>query len=344
MVCKNCVVTALSYTIKFEGSQNIALLPLVSTHLARRGFKAGIRDRKIKIGEAGAKEFLDFSEDILDMHELTFCVDDGPWRPLSEMREILATSWIDELLQASAVVSYSQPIVNRERQIIAYEILSRFVREDGSLIYPNEVFDAARTRGRLYALDRMCRMAAVRHAKVVDKKVFINFIPTSIYSPAHCLQSTEQLANTLGVDPDCFVFEVVESDDVADIAHLREILAYYKTKGFQYALDDVGEGFNTIERLTDLQPDYMKLDIGYVRGVHADAEKQRVAQLFLQKAQEVGATPLAEGVEDEADFAWLREAGYELFQGYLFGKPSAIPQRELPPLEVKRAYKKTLEA
>src|SRR5574344_1670832 len=106
MVCKNCVVTALSYTIKFEGSQNIALLPLVSTHLARRGFKAGIRDRKIKIGEAGAKEFL-------DMHELTFCVDDGPWRPLSEMREILATSWIDELLQASAVVSYSQPIVNR---------------------------------------------------------------------------------------------------------------------------------------------------------------------------------------------------------------------------------------
>ncbi|CAM5495904.1 Diguanylate phosphodiesterase OS=Lysinibacillus sphaericus OX=1421 GN=LS41612_16490 PE=4 SV=1 [Lysinibacillus sphaericus] len=155
------------------------------------------------------------------------------------------------------------------------------------------------------------------------------FIPTSIYSPEFCLQTTVQLANQLGIDPNQFVFEVVESDKVDDIEHLKSILNYYKQKGFQYALDDVGEGYNTLEMLADLKPQYMKLDIKYVQGVSGNSEKQAVAKQFLAKAFEVNAISLAEGIESRADFEWLKENGYQLFQGYLFGKPSMHPQRKL---------------
>lgn len=55
----------------------------------------------------------------------------------------------------------------------------------------------------------------------------------------------------LKIDPNQFVFEVVESDKVEDLEHLKRILNYYNEKGFQYALDDVGECYSTLEMLSD---------------------------------------------------------------------------------------------
>ena len=86
----------------------------------------------------------------------------------------------------------------------------------GSMIYPNEIFTAAKKRGRLYALDRLCRMTAVRHSAGLNTKAFINFIPTSIYSPEFCLRSTVSLANELGIDPNQFIFEGVETEQDKD--------------------------------------------------------------------------------------------------------------------------------
>ncbi|PIB67791.1 EAL domain-containing protein, partial [Pseudomonas sp. 2822-17] len=103
------------------------------------------------------------------------------------------------------------------------------------------------------------------------------------------------------------------------------ILTYYQDRGFQYALDDVGEGFSTMDLLEDIKPHYMKLDMKFVQGVAEDVTKQNTALKFLMKAQELGATPLAEGVEYIEDFEWLKQRGYELFQGYLIGKPAPNP-------------------
>ncbi|MFP3361472.1 EAL domain-containing protein, partial [Planococcus sp. SIMBA_143] len=80
----------------------------------------------------------------------------------------------------------------------------------------------------------------------------------------------------------------------------------------QYALDDVGAGYSTTEALDELKPHVMKLDMKYVDGVASDSAKQAVAQSFLEKAQAVGWTPLAEGIETEEDFLWLEAEGYEL--------------------------------
>jgi EAL domain-containing protein (putative c-di-GMP-specific phosphodiesterase class I) len=129
----------------------------------------------------------------------------------------------------------------------------------------------------------------------------------------------------LGIPFSQLVFEVVETESVDDIEHLKRILTYYRERGLHYALDDVGEGFSTIEVLEQLMPNYMKLDMKFVHGVSDDLTKQAAAKKFLSAALQVGAIPLAEGIEKKEDFEWLKEAGYELFQGYLFGKPNPIP-------------------
>lgn len=325
MACKNCLVVELQFEVQFQEKETIEL---VEQHLNRRGFSTNRQQNYLEMNEAAAHELYDFSKDFLQNAHIQFRSDQLDWQPLSKLEHVLHVQWIDDIIYRNAIVCYSQPIIDENGNIYGYEILSHFTREDGTLIYPNEVFAAAKARGRLYALDRLCRLAAVRYSANLTGKSFINFIPTSIYSPEFCLQSTIKLAKQLGIEPKRFVFEVVESEQVDDVQHLRNILSYYSEKGFQYALDDVGEGYSTLEMLADLEPHYMKLDMKYVQGVSQDFEKQQAARMFLQKALAVGATPLAEGIEEIEDFEWLKAHGYKLFQGYLFGKPSLVPVKK----------------
>lgn len=329
MQCNSCSVAALKFEIKLEGQTNLSALQIVIDHLKRREIEIVVKGNKLQMDEKGAREFLDFCRDLLDMDQGVFRINQEPWQPLEGMSRVFATEWIDEVIKNERLTCHYQPIVDVDEKIFAYEMLARFQNEDGSMIYPNEIFPAAKTRGRLYALDRVCRMTAVRYAAVLKgEKAFINFIPTSIYSPEFCLRSTIALSEQLGVNPKSLVFEVVETEKVDDLDHLKKILAYYKEKGFDYALDDVGEGYSTIEMLADLKPKYMKLDMQYVQNVATDKEKQRVAEKFLKKAIEIGSAPLAEGIETREDFDWLKQLGYQLFQGYYFGKPAASPLYE----------------
>lgn len=325
MPCNSCVVREYIYELQLQGNYNQTMHSEVVSHLQRTNHFVRQQDDNIFIKESGVRDFLDFCKDFLELDLVFFRIQDEEWRPITKVTTLLQTEWVDRVIHNEQVICYYQPIVNTEKDIIAYELLARFHAEDGSIIYPNEIFSAAKERGRLYALDRLCRLTAVKYAVQLNKKAFINFIPTSIYSPEFCLKSTVTLANELGLDPYQLVFEVVETEKVEDIEHLKSILTYYKEKGFQYALDDVGEGYSTIEMLLDLKPHIMKLDMKYVQGVTKDHYKQEVAKKFLQKAQSVGSTPLAEGIETQEEFEWFRQIGYELFQGYYFGKPSPEP-------------------
>ncbi len=329
MSCNSCAVTAINFEIKLEGQKNLSALQFIIDHLERRKIEVIQKGNKLQLDEQGAREFLDFCNDLLEMENVVYRINQEAWQPVEEMSAIFATEWIDDVIKNEQLVCHYQPIVDTSETIYAYEMLARFQSKDGSMIYPNEVFPAAKTRGRLYALDRVCRMTAVKYAAALNgKKAFINFIPTSIYSPEFCLRSTIELAERLDVNPKSLVFEVVETEKVDDLDHLKKILRYYRDRGFDYALDDVGEGYSTIELLADLKPRYMKLDMQYVFNVAEDKEKQKVAKRFLEKALEIGSIPLAEGIETYQDFEWLKQLGYQLFQGYYFGKPAASPLSE----------------
>jgi EAL domain-containing protein (putative c-di-GMP-specific phosphodiesterase class I) len=324
--CNNCQVKELKFEFKVNGDSNDCLLDSILKHLKRQNILVNAQENIFTIKESDVRDFIDFCQDHMDTSQVLFRISNQPWKPIVKIKEILDVQWIDEVIEKQLVICHFQPIVDVEHQVFAYELLARFPKEDGSMIYPNEIFSAAKARGRLYALDRACRMTAVKHAPAIkEKKAFINFIPTSIYSPEFCLKSTTTLAEELGINPAQLVFEVVETEKVEDIEHLKRILTFYKEKGFEYALDDVGEGYSTMEMLVDIEPNYMKLDMKYVHGVSEDVKKQAVARKFLEKALQVGSIPLAEGVEEREDLDWLKKIGYKLFQGYYFGKPSANP-------------------
>ncbi|WP_317616426.1 EAL domain-containing protein [Bacillus sp. HNG] len=331
--CRNCFPTSICYEIVIDGESNRNYIPDIIKQLKRNNMLIHEEKTSFLIKEEGIVELYDFFTDHLDTSSIRFRVDKEKWRPIHEVEELIQSQWIDKVIREQLVTCYYQPIVDVEGKVYGYEALSRFFDEVGNPIPPLEAYKAAKRRNRMYSLDRVCRMNAVQQSSLLNKKVFINFVPTSIYSPEHCLKSTVQLAQQLGIDPSNFVFEVVETEQVEDLEHLKRILLYYKEKGFNYALDDVGEGFSSIEVLRELAPNYMKLDMRYVQGVSEDKDKQETAKHFLKAAIQVGAIPLAEGIEEKEDFLWLRNMGYQLFQGYLFGKPSPHIHTDLHKVE-----------
>lgn len=322
--CNVCDPSDLNYQIKISGENNKNYFPDILLHLQRENLLVSYEDNVLIVKELVIQDLYDFFCDHLNLEDISFRIDNKEWKPIRQISETFDSKWIDQIILGELVQSYVQPIVDETEEVYGYEMLARFIKEEGQFYSPLEAFSAAKSRNRTYSLDRVCRMVAVRNAAFINKKVFINFIPTSIYSPEHCLKSTIELANKLRIDPSHFVFEVVETEQVEDLNHLKRILMYYKDKGFEYALDDVGEGFSTIEVLKELSPNYMKLDMKFVQGVATDSNKQETAVQLLKAAQQVSAIPLAEGIESRDDFTWLKNIGYKLFQGYLFGRPSAI--------------------
>ncbi|AST91035.1 MULTISPECIES: EAL domain-containing protein [Sutcliffiella] len=326
MGCQSCVIGEIYFEVKMEGQYNSKILERITSYLENHHSSIDQNNNTWKIKETVLKELFDFSKDMMDQRDIYFRIEsEQNWKSFHEAEAIFEQQWIDDVIKNELITFFFQPIITAKKEIFAYEMLARFRDEEGKIVSPSNIFRAAKERGRLYALDRVCRLNAIKASRAVDEKVFINFIPTSIYSPEYCLKSTVNLANSLGLNPSKFVFEVVETEKVDDIDHLKSILTFYKEKGFQYALDDVGEGYSTINLLADLKPHYMKLDLKYVQGVAETVEKQRVAEKFLKKALEIGSIPLAEGIENKEDFEWLKDIGYQLFQGYYFGKPSPKP-------------------
>lgn len=237
-----------------------------------------------------------------------------------------------DIINNESVTSYFQPILLAEdKSIFGYEALARGVKENGELMFPDELFSKSKRNDMDFRLDRLCRESALKTAAVkkITQKVFINFIPTTIYDPKFCLASTVKWAKQLEFDPKNIVFEVVETEQAKDAEHLKSILLYYRNQGYKIALDDVGEGYSGLNMLIDIKPDIIKVDRKIIDNIDKDAFKQSVYKALYDIAYNHGIEVLAEGIETPYELEFLESIGVDYLQGYYFAKPQAEPIRKL---------------
>ncbi len=242
--------------------------------------------------------------------------------------------WLKEMMEADRLTTHFQPIINTGNgRVFAYECLLRGIGEDGNLVAPGRIFEAAREAGMLFDLDRAARIKAIEEAARhdMDSYVFINFNPTSIYDPVYCLKSTMQAIERSGIDRSRIVFEVTESDEVRDTDHLYNTLAFYRNAGFKVALDDLGAGYSSLNLLARLRPDFVKLDMYLAHDVESDPYKAMVASRLMDLARDLEVRIVAEGIETEEQWRWFHNAGADFMQGYFFARPASPP----PVLDLK---------
>ncbi len=249
-------------------------------------------------------------------------------RPLATWCAQFMAKDLMEVLDNRRLVSHFQPIFKvSDLSLYAHEALIRGTRIDGSLIPPNVLFGQAREAELLFNLDRMSREIVLATAAQYEYfgRLFINFLPSAIYNPENCLSTTVELAKKYGFDFKNLTFEVVETERIADTAHLKHILDYYRAKGFRTALDDVGSGYSSLNLLASLAPNVVKIDRELIMNIDQEPLKQAIVGGILSMAKQTDITTLAEGVETEAEWQYIKSIGIDLVQGFYFARPAPEP-------------------
>ncbi|MBC7975822.1 MAG: EAL domain-containing protein [Myxococcales bacterium] len=245
---------------------------------------------------------------------------DSQFRPLS-CRDCLSGAGLDfEFTMAF------QPFVRTgTREVFGYEALVRGPNQESAAAILAKVDDSNR-----YRFDQACRVKAIHLATELGLRgtLSINFLPNAIYRPETCIRATLEAATELGFAKERLMFEVTEGEKVTDHAHLRNIFAEYKRQNFKTAIDDFGAGYAGLHLLADFQPDYIKLDMGLTRNVAQDPARRAIVSGIVVTCRMLQIGIIAEGVETEDEYAFLRGQGIELFQGYLFARPgfASLPE------------------
>lgn len=121
-------------------------------------------------------------------------------------------------------------------------------------------------------------------------------------------------------------FEITETSVPPNPATALDILARLRLKGFKLSIDDFGTGHSSLEQLQQLPFGELKIDLGFVLAAKSDHKSRVIVENSITLGRQLGLSVLAEGVEDEGCWNWLRASGCELAQGYFIAKPMPIDQ------------------
>jgi len=145
------------------------------------------------------------------------------------------------------------------------------------------------------------------------------------------LERVRERISAPGVDPSRLTVELTESSTLEDPALAETVARELDALGLKIALDDFGTGYSSLSRLRELPVTALKIDRSFMRDVPECPDAAAMVTAILQLARALGRTAVAEGVETEAQRAFLAAAGCPLAQGFLLGMP-APPDAVIRPI------------
>lgn len=246
------------------------------------------------------------------------------WDPLASSR-IREGALLERALQEQAFAFHYQPIVDVPAgRVIAYEALCRGTRPD--FRFPDVIFGAAERCDRVWDLGRVLRkIAADSAAAIADSDdasqamLFINVHPSDIDDPVFIEQA---LGGGMAHHAERVVFELTERAAISDYKRIKELFSILRRRGYRIAIDDLGSGYAGLTALAELEPEFIKFDMGLVRDIHLHPIKQRLLERMVEFAREIGATTISEGVECPEERDALLCTGAWAMQGYYFARPA----------------------
>ncbi|BCS87268.1 GGDEF domain-containing protein [Pseudodesulfovibrio sediminis] len=245
-------------------------------------------------------------------------------RPLN-MNELSITSRFNTILTQGWVTAHYQPILDfRSDTILGWEALARGP-EGSSFRSPVMLFETAEELGRLFALEKLCREAAISNVgKLTEgQKLFLNIHPKTMGDPSFTPGNTMRLMEQANLTPDNIVFEITEQHSVQDFDLFYRTLEHYRSQGFQIAVDDAGAGYAGLALIAELQPDYIKIDKSLIIDIHKDPVKRALVETTATFADKIGSRIIGEGIECKDQALCLKDIGVHCGQGFFLAKPAA---------------------
>lgn len=217
-----------------------------------------------------------------------------------------------------------QPITSlKEPKVFGYEALVR-MPQDGIMNRPGLYYQAA-DRARLVSwLDIACQEKCFEEAQKAGVRdyLFINMDAEGLSYFNLAERSLKEQAERRGISPSRVVIEITERQMVEDYPKLLHDIERMRTQGFKIAIDDAGEGYSSLRSISDMLPEFVKIDRAMIRSIENNGARQSLLRAVVDFSDKIGSHVIAEGVETRDELDCVMDQGVTLVQGYLLGKPN----------------------
>ena len=231
------------------------------------------------------------------------------------------TVHFEKMLEQRAILSYFQPLVSFcDQTVIGYEMLGRGAFPDLP-VGPLELFHIARRLGKQVELSELFREEGLKSAALNHdgKLILFNTLPEEM--------DLDKLCRTLGrirnSHPKLRLGMELHENTVTDVEMMKRLRRILDDIDILLVYDDFGSGQSRLSELLDVSPDLMKFDISLIRDIDKRTPASRsVVGTLVRMAKDSGIGTVAEGIEtiEEADVC--KHLGFDLAQGFYFGRPA----------------------
>ena len=233
---------------------------------------------------------------------------------------------LDYIIDNQQIKTVFQPIISlKDGNILGHEALSR-IKCDCIIKDPNMLFSAAGEYNRLWDLELLCRTTALESAyhfmiPPYDKILFINVNPNTLHDEKFRKGFTKEFLMEYQIKPQNIIFEITESNVILDMAGFIATINHYRSQNYKIAIDDAGAGYSGLNLISDVNPDYIKLDMKLIRNIDTDRLKNALIKGMVELSKESKINLIAEGIETREELEALIQLGVQYGQGYYIQKP-----------------------
>ena len=225
-------------------------------------------------------------------------------------------------------------------RLASAEALIRWEHPELGMISPGDFIPLFEGNGLIGLVDDYVWQEAARQIAEWTRKygiklpVSVNLSRTDVFDPT-LIDRLRCLIEDNDLDYSSVKLEVTESAYTDNAAQVLEAIEHLRALGFEIEMDDFGSGYSSLNMLSEMPIDVLKMDMKFVRNIEKSETDRRLVALILDIARYLGVVVVAEGVETEGQLELLREGGCQLVQGFYFSRP-------LPPEEFEELIKREL--
>ena len=265
---------------------------------------------------------------IKNTYDLTWAEFNPSMEEELNFRSHIIRSFQEAMIEGYISVYYQPEIRAMTGEICGFEALARWRDPVHGMISPGifvPVLEDAHLSPQLdlYIIEQVCQAIRRLRTEISDwelLRVSVNLSRTD-FRLMDMVQAVEDVRLRYDVARQLLNIEVTESAQGEDEKFLQGEIARFRAAGYEVWMDDFGSGYSSLNNVKDYVFDVLKIDMNFLRSFETNPKSAIVIRSIVNMAKELGMHTLAEGVETEEQFAFLREIGCEKVQGYLFSAP-----------------------